>query len=226
MAIRINLLAEAQALEELRRRDPVKRAILIGGCLVMLMLVAGLFLYSRGLVRKSELGRLETDIESRAEEYERVLANQKLLSDAHQRLAALQQLATNRYLNGNILQALQEATAPDVRLTRLKTEQVYVFAEATKARTNSTGRVLEPAKPATATERITLLLDARDSSPNPGDQVNRFKANLAAAPTFSTLLGKGNESTLRNLSPPQMDPESGRAFVQFTLECRFPEIVR
>ena len=39
MPIRINLLAEAQALEDLRRRDPVKRASWAGLLLVLLVLV-------------------------------------------------------------------------------------------------------------------------------------------------------------------------------------------
>jgi len=39
MPIRINLLAEALAEEDLRRRDPVKRAIFIGAFLVALSLV-------------------------------------------------------------------------------------------------------------------------------------------------------------------------------------------
>jgi len=39
MPIRLNLLAEAQAAEEARRRDPVKRAIWIGALLVSVVLV-------------------------------------------------------------------------------------------------------------------------------------------------------------------------------------------
>ena len=39
MPIRINLLSEALAEEDLRRRDPVKRAIFIGVFLVALSLV-------------------------------------------------------------------------------------------------------------------------------------------------------------------------------------------
>lgn len=225
MPIRLNLLAEAKALEEMRRRDPVKRAAYVGAGLVGLMLFLSLFLYSKALVRRSELSRLETDLAAQNEAYQRVLANEKLLADTRLRLAALGRLATNRYLNGTVLDALQHTIVPDVRLTRLKTEQTYVLTEATKARTNTTGKV-EPGKPATATEKLTIILDAMDSSPNPGDRVNQFKASLAASPCFSTLLGKGNEPVLRNLSAPQTDPETGREHVLFTLECRCPPVVR
>ena len=40
MPIRINLLAEAQAAEEMRRKDPVKRAVWIGGFVIFLVLLA------------------------------------------------------------------------------------------------------------------------------------------------------------------------------------------
>ena len=39
MPIRINLLAEQQAAEELRRRDPVKRAIWVAGFFVVVVVV-------------------------------------------------------------------------------------------------------------------------------------------------------------------------------------------
>lgn len=226
MPIRLDLLAEAKAAEEERRRDPVKRAILFGGCAVAVMLLWSLSLYAKGLVRSSELSRAETDLGSRTNEYLQVLANQRQLQDVRQRYYALQQLATNRFLNGNVLQALQRATVDSVQLVRLKTEQTYVLTPEAKARTNSAGKVVVPAKPATITERVVLMLDAKDSSANPGDQVSRFKENIANAPHFRQLLGKTNEITLRNLSAPQPDPITGKPSVLFTLECRFPEKVR
>jgi hypothetical protein len=226
MPIRINLLAEAQAEEELRRRDPVKRTFLFGGCGVAAVLLWSLSLYATGLVRKSELGRLDTDLESRTNEYVRVLADQRRLADTYQRLGALQQLATNRYLNGNVLQALQQSTVESVHLVRLKTDQAFTLTPETKPRTNTTGKIIAPAKPATVTERIVLTLDARDASVNPGDQVNRYKERVGNASYIRELLGKTNEVTLRNLAPPQADSQSGKPFVLFTLECRYPEKVR
>ena len=226
MPIRINLLAEAHASEEMRRRDPVKRALLFGACAISLAVIWSMSLYTKELVRRSELGRLQTDCESRTNEYQRVLSDQRQLVEVRQRFAALQQLATNRYLNGNVLQALQEATVESVRLVRLKTEQTYTLTPEAKARTNATGKVTVPAKPPTVTERVVLALDAKDSSANPGDQVNKFKENIANAPRIRELLGKTNEVTLRNLSPPQADQRTGTPFVLFTLECRYPEKVR
>jgi hypothetical protein len=225
MPIRINLLAEAQALEELRRRDPVKRAIWVGAGLVALVLIWSASLYAKGLVRRSDLGRIQSELQSHANDYQRVLDNQKQLAGINQRLGALQQLTTNRHLSGNVLQALQQTVVDDVQLMRFKTEQVYLLTKGTEARTNEKGAVLPP-KPATAAERIALTLDAKDLSANPGDQVNRFKEKLAGAPCFHEVLSKTNEIGLRNLSTPQTDPETGKAFVLFTLECRYPEKVR
>jgi hypothetical protein len=225
MPIRLNLLAEAKAAEDLRRRDPVKRAIWVGAGLVALVLIWSASLYAKGLVRGSELNRIQADLQSHANDYQRVLDNQKQLAGINQRLSALQQLAANRHLSGNVLQALQQTVVEDVQLTRFKTEQIYVLTEGTKARTNENGAVLPP-KPATTAERVVLTLDAKDLSANPGDQVNRFKEKLAGAPYFHKVLSKTNEIGLRNLSTPQTDPETGKPFVLFTLECRYPEKVR
>ena len=225
MPIRINLLAEAQALEELRRRDPVKRAIWVGAGMVALVLIWSASLYAKGLVRRSELSRIQDELQSHTNDYQRVLNNQKQLAGFNQRLGDLRQLSTHRHLSGNVLQALQQTVVDDVQLTRFKTEQVYLLTEGTKVRTNDSG-VLLPAKPATAAERIMLTFDAKDLGANPGDQVNRFKEKLAEAPYFREVLSKTNEIGVRNVSTPQTDPEIGKPFVLFTLECRYPEKVR
>ena len=83
-----------------------------------------------------------------------------------------------------------------------------------------------PGRPATATEKILLSLEARDtSSPNPGDQVNQFKKAIMDCPYFQNALGKTNEPRLVNLSPPRTTPD-GKPFVSFALECRFPDKTR
>jgi hypothetical protein len=55
MPIKINLLAEAQIAEDLRRSDPVKRAIFIGALLVALALVWSSSLQLEAMIAKSEL---------------------------------------------------------------------------------------------------------------------------------------------------------------------------
>jgi len=218
MPIRINLLAEAQALEEERRRDPVKRAIFIAVCIVLLMLAWSSSIQLKAMLAKGDFNRVEAEVAARTNDFRLVLENQKALADANIKLSALHQLATNRLLYGNLLNALQETTVDDVQLLRLRAEQSYVTTEATKPKTNA-NRVI-PGKPATVTERILVTLDAKDSGPNPGDRVNKFKQSLADSPYFQSFLGTSNEIRLASLAPP------GPGGVQFSLECRFPDKTR
>src|SRR6266705_1972548 len=116
MPIHINLLAESQALEELRRRDPVKRAVWIGVLLVIAMLGWSSFLQIKTMGAKRDLSRLEADLAKRTNGFQAVLQNKKKLQDVNRKLTALQQLATNRFLNGSVLNALQLTTVEDVQL--------------------------------------------------------------------------------------------------------------
>lgn len=224
MPIRLNLLAEAQAAEEARRRDPVKRAIWIGALLVVLMLVWSSSLQVKAMLAKSELSRLEGDMGAITNEYKSVLDNQKTVADINHKLTELRKLSANRLLSGSLMNALQKTTHDDVQLLHLRVAQEYVIVEETKARTNA-NRVT-PAKPGTSTEKIVLTLDCLDSSPNPGEQVLKFKGMLAENPYFQTVLGKTNEIVLKNQGAPTFNPETGRPSVMFTLECRYPEMKR
>jgi hypothetical protein len=224
MPIRINLLAETQALEESRRRDPVKRAVWAAVFLVLLMLAWSSSLLLKAMIVKGHLNHIEAQVAARSDQFRTVTNNQAKLADVSRKLSALQQLANNRLLYGTLLNTLQETTIDDVQLVRLRTDQTYALTEATKAKTNRDNSIT-PGKPATATEKILITLDARDSGLNPGDQVNKFKQAIAGNPYLQTAFGKTNELRLSNVSPMQTAPNS-RPYVLFTLECRFPEKTR
>jgi len=224
MPIRINLLAEAQALERLRRRDPVKRVILVGICLVLGLLAYSSKLQLAAMLKKGEASRLEAQLSVRTNEFREVTDNQRKLTDVSQKLTSLHRLASSRLLYGTLLNGLQQASIDDVQLMRCRTEQSYLLQEAVKPKTNDT-RVV-PGRPAAVTERIVLMLDARDSGPNPGDQVNKYKQAIAESPYFQSVLGKTNAVRLTSLSPPQSGGAGGKPFVLFTLECKFPETTR
>ncbi len=224
MPIRLNLLAEDLAAEEMRRRDPVKRALWLGGLLVAAALVWSGALQVRTLAVAAQLQRLEGDIATRTNDFQDVLAMENRTREVESHLAALHRLATNRFLNGNLLNALQQTTVEHVELTRLKVDQTYQYTEPTKDKNSPGGRVIR-GKPATWTERIVVTLEARDGSPNPGDQINPYKQTLASHPYFQGLLGRTNEVRLVALSAPMSTPD-GRSFVHFTLECRLPEVTR
>ena len=218
MAIRINLLAEALAAEDLRRRDPAKRAIFIGALLVALTLVWSSSLMLKGMLAKKDLAQVQSEIQTRTNEYDRVQANTKKISDAQLKLDDLQKLSAARFLQGNLLNALQQTTVPGVQLIRLRVDQTYSYTEGTKSQTNRFGVVA--GRPPTATERVVVTLDAKDSSANPGDQVNKFKDAVAAQSYFQARLDKTNGVRLTSLSPPQTGPD-GKPYVLFTLECHY-----
>jgi hypothetical protein len=225
MPIRLNLLAEAQAAEEMRRRDPVKRALWLAALIIALILVWSSFLQLRATLAGSDVTRVEAQIGARTNEFQQVLENQRKTVEINGRLRVLRQLAGDRFLNGSLLNALQQTTVEDVELIRLQVAQLYTVVEGTRTRTNDDNVVI-PGRVPTATEKTTVTLEGIDSSSNPGDQVNRFKAALAANAYFKEMLAKTNAMSLKNLSAPQVAPVSGKPCVMFTLECRYPEITR
>jgi len=223
MPIHINLLAEAHAVEDLRRRDPVKRAIWIGVGLVIVMLAWSSSLQLKAMIARGEVNHVAAQLATRTNEFQQVLVNQRKLIEANHRLSLLQQMATNRVLHGTLLNAMQQTTLDDVQLTRLKTDEAFIYNEEIKAKTNANDHVI-PGRPASVTERVVLTVEARDSGTNPGDQVNKFKQAIGQSPYFQATMGKTNEVRLANLSPPQTI--DGKTFVLFTLECRYPEKTR
>jgi|ERR1035437_9189750 hypothetical protein len=224
MPIRLNLLAEAQVAEEMRRRDPVKRALWLAALIIALVLVWSSFLQLRATLANSDVTRVEAQMGARTNEFQQILDNQRKTAESDGRLRVLRQLASNRFLNGNLLNALQQTTVEDVQLIRLQVEQLYTVVEGTKARTNDDNVVI-PGRLPTATEKTVVHLEGIDTSPNPGDQVNRFKAALATNAYFKEMLVKTNAVSLKNLSQ-QVAPITGKPCVMFTLECRYPEKTR
>jgi hypothetical protein len=222
MPIRINLLAEAKAAEELRRHDPVKRVIFVGALAVALTLVWSSSLQLETMLSKKEVTDRQTEIAARTNEFQRVLTDQKKTAVAKEKLNALKKMTNSRFLQGNLLNALQQVTVDSVRLTRLKVDQDCFSAAGTPSQTNKNGVIL--GRPSTVTEKIVVWLDARDSSANPGDQVNKFKEAVANQSYFKATLNKTNGVQLINLSAPQT--VDGKPCVLFTLKCNFPEYAR
>jgi hypothetical protein len=212
MPIRINLLAEAQAAEDLRRRDPVKRVIALGLIAVLGLIAWSSMLQLKVMMANRELSSAQFQIDSHTNAYQAALTSEAQIAVTKKKIVDLQKLTSARLLQGNLLNALQKVGVDSVQLMRIKVDQSYQ-------------QNMHAGKLGSVTERIVVTLDARDSSENPGDQVGRYKAALAAQPYFSAMLDPTNGITLTDESPPQTDPE-GKDFVLFTLECRFPEKTR
>lgn len=226
MPIRLNLLAEAQALEEERRKDPVKRAAFGGALVVLLVGFWCGYLQTRVFFVRSDLNSLQARWGAIDAKYQVAVDNQRKTLEAETRLASLHQLATNRFLWGTVLNAFQEIAADvdGIQLARLRVEQVYSTVDGTPARTNLD--IVIPGKPAAAAERIVITLDALDTGNPAGDQVVRFKDVIATNSYFQGRLQKTNGLLLTALSAPQIDPVRKNPFVTFTLQCNFPEKVR
>ena len=225
MPIRLNLLAEAQAAEAARRRDPVKRAIWAAVLIIVVILVWSSSLQLKAILINGDVSSLQSQIKSHTNDYRAVLDDQNKIADIKHKLQELQRLSANRLLQGTLLEALQHSTVDDIQLMRFSVDQTYIRIEGTKSRTND-AKVFIPGKPATQTERILLTLEGADSSANPGDQLNKYKDALASNPYFKQVLVKTNAISLRNLAPPQISPLTGKRSAIFTLECRYPEKTR
>jgi hypothetical protein len=223
MPIHINLLAEAQAAEELRRRDPVKRVLFLGASLVMVALVWSGMIEINAVLANQRLAGVQTAIDTYTNQYRTALANQKMLVAARGKLAALQKLQDSRFLQGNLLDALQQTVVNGVQLTRLRVDQSYVQTEGTDPQTNGDRVIM--GRPPIVRERIVVSLDARDFSENPGDQVNKFKNAITTQPYFKAVLDKTNSIELTALSAPQNGPD-GKPFVLFSVECHYPDQIR
>jgi hypothetical protein len=132
MPIQINLLAEQQAAEEARRRDPVKRALWVGGSLVGLM-VLWIVLLQIALGRAgSVLSRYETQLQASDENSKEARARWAESNEIESRLASLQRYTTNRFFYALLLDAMQQIMVSDVRVVQLQTAHSYTTnAEAT-----------------------------------------------------------------------------------------------
>lgn len=221
MPIRLNLLAESQAAEDMRRRDPVKRAIWVGVMIVAVMLAWSSSLLFKTMLANGELSRVEGQLTAHTNEYQQVLVHEQKGAEIKRKVGALKQLAASRFLNGTLLDALQRTTVPDVQLTRVKVEQTYSFTDEVKPRT--VGGKPVPGQPASATEKVFLTLDGDDASANPGDQVTKLKETLACNAYFKDALARTNSINLKSLSSPQLAPGSGLPCVMFSLQLRYAE---
>ena len=127
----------------------MKRLILGGIVLVGLILAWSSSLMVKTIIVKGDVQRFESNLNARTNEYRQILDNQRKLEEDKQKLQALHQLATNRFLIGNVLDALQKSTVDNVQLQRIKLDQSYTSSDDAKTKDAKT----KDAKAGTATER-------------------------------------------------------------------------
>ena len=225
MPISLNLLAEAKVAEEQRRKDPVKRGFFIAGFIVFLVVLWSSTLQFKIIAENSDLKRLNARWKEIEKNYQNAIDTGKRAKDTEVKLAALQNLTTNRFLWGTALNAVQQTLGgiENIQVTRIKSEQTYQQNEEVKPRRD--GGRMGGGRPASAVEKISITLDAVERGAQPGGSVSRFKEAIASVPYFQTSLAKTNGVLLTSLSAPQNGP-NGQSQVLFTLQCFFPEKVR
>jgi hypothetical protein len=225
MPIRINLLAEAQAAEDQRRKDPVKFAIMGAIFLVALMLGWVGLLQFQIMGKNKALAALNETAAKMGPEFRVVITNRARFNDATKKVQDLERYTYDRMTWANALNALQQCmtnAVENVQILRLRTEQQYVITPPTKV-----GNAM---KPGSALEKVKLYLDAKSFGKSGDDcynSYNKFREALAEFAYFKTNLVAGKGIRLENLAPPQTDPvDPTRMFVLFTLECQYPDRVR
>jgi hypothetical protein len=214
MPIRLNLLAEAQAAEESRRKDPVKRSIWIGGFVVFLVVLAGATLQFKIIAARSDVNALQAQWKAIEKQVQQINEHRNNTRDLEHRLSALDQFTTNRMLWANAFNALQHIPFDNVHLINVRTEQTFTLNESTR-RTNEHG--IAVGKGPSVTEKITINLEGKDYA----DKVQSFKQSLADHTYFQTRLHQTNKIQLTSLSAPQID--GGRTYRSFGLQLFFDE---
>lgn len=222
MPIRINLLAEEQYLAEMRRRDPVKRAAWLGGFFVFLMLLWWGWLqfgkhHAHQLMASHEANFKR--IEAKAKDTGDLI---KKTGEIEKNIHNLNRMATNRVLWSGCLAALQECTLEKIQVTRIRADQSYNLQPAVVNKAEP-----RKSKPASTTERIVLIITARDYGRTEDESSIKFKDKIAAHPWFKQHLAKENPISFKGFSNPTVDKDDpNRSFVLFTMECAFTEQVR
>ena len=212
MPIRINLLAETQAAEELRRRDPVKRVIVAGLLSLAVMAVWSSTVQLKVMMASRELGQAQFQLDSHKNDYDTAITNNAKIAAIKLKISALRQMSNSRMLQGNLLNALQKISVENVQLTHIKVDQAFVLNLPARGQIGKT----------TVTEKTFVTLGARDSSANPGDQVGKLMDALSRQVYFRDMFVQTNSILLTDESAAQQDP-NGANFVLFTVACHFPD---
>jgi hypothetical protein len=223
MAIRINLLAEAQVAEETRRKNPVKLGIWIGSFLVAVVLLFILKLQLDIVFSKQHLSSSEESWKQNNDKYKDVTNNIAKTAEMDKKLAALDRLATNRFYWAPVLNTLQQTMIKDIQVLRVTGEQQYT-KEAPKTTGTGANKVTLPGG---VVEKISLFIDAKDYNPN-AQTYDKFKETLTHCPFFVNLLGTRNAFVLDGtLGAPTVDPtDPSKQFVVFKLASHFTEVKR
>ncbi len=132
MPIRINLLAEQQAADEVRRKDPVKRVIW-GAVIVVALFIAWIgILQVQTASGRSEVEAYESRLKRIEETSKQVRSDRGLATDIERRIASVDAYSSNRFLWANALDAFQAVTTENIRIVEFNATQRYMTNESSK----------------------------------------------------------------------------------------------
>lgn len=216
-------MAEAQAAEELRRKDPVKRGIWIASFLVLAVILWIAKLQTDIMFENSRYSRIDGEWKSKVAKYTTVTNNQVKTVDVEKKLSALDNLRTNRFLWGPVLNALQKTVFEDIQVTRIRGVQTFAKENDSSIGTGSSRRFI----PGGMVEKDSLYIEAKDLKPNE-QTYNKYKEALGNSDYFIKALGRKDGFVIDGtLGPLTVDPiNPNRQFVTFNLVTHYPDTRR
>jgi hypothetical protein len=220
MPIKLNLLAEQQHADDLRRRDPVKRTAYAGAAALALMFAYYGLLHVQAMSINNSLKLQQDRLADVEKKSQQAIAALKRSAALESRLKALQAVSTNRFLWANAMDSLQHTTAPGVQFIRVKAKQNYIVDPAP----------LDPKAPKKqrySTEQFVLSIEARDYADAAALNHTKLMSEVGKAPAFHSRLKDDDAVVLKERGSLQPDPiDPARSFIRFIIECRFPETKR
>ncbi|MGA2543625.1 MAG: hypothetical protein ABSG78_18915 [Verrucomicrobiota bacterium] len=224
MPIRINLMAEAQAAEEARRRNPVKLGIWIAGFCVALV---GLWIAKVQMdiyFAKMDLNSLNAQWKAAEEKYNSVTNEEARIAVIQGKIAALDHLQTNRFLWGPVLNALQQTVVDPIQVTHIWGLQTY---EAEPNKSIGAGATMKTIPGMANFEKVKLFIAGKDYSPA-AEGYKKYEDTLNHYDFFAKIMGGRDGFTIDGAPGPKFPdaPGSAREFRVFTLTNQLPDIRR
>jgi type IV pilus assembly protein PilM len=225
-AININLLAEDQELAEWRRRDPVRRAtVMVGVVLVAIGCWAG-WLGWQIWDSQRQVERVDRSLALLRQTASGPLRDAQHAGDLERRRAALAQHEAQRFVTAPVLDALQHVVVDGIQFHRLTLERRLqrIDPPRVSARQRRAAGDEPAAKPPPAETREHFVM--RIEGKNYGTYLdrNRLTEAIARHRGLRSLLRPDQPIRLIDTKPRQIDPaDTSRSFELFTIECVFAE---
>lgn len=216
MPIRINLLAEERAADDLRRKDPLKRAIVIAAAVVGVVILFTAYNTFRVRASTQQADATREAYEQLAETELKLKEMRANTGSLENNLFALHRLATNRFLWAPVLNELQYCNLDGIKVTLFKSRQVYQHTDGVKLPPDAN----KPDIPPKAAELISFRIEAQDR----GDVYERFVAEIGQR--FDGKLKPNRGYYLDLLSEPIESPDGKDSYRAIAVECVYPETIR